>query len=108
MFCSRLFVTLHQRILKAHEKSHYYEIIFSKEGTFTVSHWQQNENYSSSWVTEVGKFIVNGDIVFLSDDSGDDPLELNFDKEKKTLYLRAYSPNTNYGSMSIYVYMSKF
>lgn len=82
----------------------YIELTFEKNGTVVGYSWKQDENGVSSWTKETGNYTVNNGVVNLT--FGNETSSLMYDKNERALYLRGVS-NTEYGAMTIYIYLKK-
>ena len=64
----------------------YFEMNIKGDGTLVFSGWSQGENGQSRWIDGPGKYVVKGDVVSVTDSSGD-TMDFVFDSKDKTLCL---------------------
>jgi hypothetical protein len=93
------------QISKAGEYSGaYIEMTFKSDGIVVGSHWEQDANGVSRWVSEEASYTVNGNIVNITSDG--ETASLFFDSSDKTLCIRG-AQYINGVDVTINIFMKK-
>ncbi len=81
----------------------YYEIMFYTNGTLSFSYWKSENNGLTQWVEEKGTYTIKGDVVTITDRTGDKS-DFLFDAKQRSLCMHMfYTYNGTQATINIYL-----